>query len=56
MLWLFSCLRALLREASGHPVEALADLKVLIALPTDTDEAKWLNRAAKDFMSRLGAD
>lgn len=48
--------RALLREAGGRPVEALADLKALMALPADTEEEKLLNKAASDFMSRLGAD
>ena len=48
--------RALLRDAKGDPVAALADLKAIVALPSDTDEAKWLNKVATQIMSRLGAD
>ena len=48
--------RALLRETKGDPVGALGDLKSIVALPTETDEAKWLNNVATQIMSRLGAD
>lgn len=48
--------RALLREAKGDPVGAVSDLKSIVALPADTEEAKWLNGAAKETMTRIGAD
>jgi tetratricopeptide (TPR) repeat protein len=48
--------RALLRDASGDPVGAVGDLKAILALPNDTDEAKWLHQTASELMSKIGAD
>ncbi len=48
--------RALLRNAMGNPVGAVVDLKAILALPNDTDEAKWLHQTATELMSKIGAD
>ena len=48
--------RALLRDAIGDREGSLADLKALVALPIETDEAKWLNKTATQLISWLGAD
>ncbi len=47
--------RAFMRDMKGDKRGALRDLKTIVALPTDSDAAKWLNQTATDLLSRIGS-
>jgi regulator of sirC expression with transglutaminase-like and TPR domain len=54
MLALFG--RGLLRNQSGDPVGAVADLKAVIALSAATPQEKWMQEQAKQQLPTIGAD